>query len=285
MNKEQDYASDSDESDEDFCPLNGNEADSGEDDEEEVEEEDDSESEPDEDEVTVKKKQSKTAKGKRKDKVKEKRKEAEEAESETLKRSTRQTEQQKQNGRSTVASKDELESDEEADKSRSDALWADFLGDVGAGTKSDSKPNEPAKQVESGKVTEILDFAGESVTITKTVAGSSTTSSSSAKENKQQKSAEAPRPFGAAKRTSNGGGGGGGLGSLLNQLGKKKKMSVLEKSQMDWKTFKSDEGIDEDLRTHNKGKDGFLERQDFLQRTDLRQFEIEKNMRQTRRQN
>lgn len=29
----------------------------------------------------------------------------------------------------------------------------------------------------------------------------------------------------------------------------------------------------------------YLERQDFLQRTDLRQFEIEKNMRQTRRQN
>ncbi|XP_033252385.1 uncharacterized protein LOC117191696 [Drosophila miranda] len=29
----------------------------------------------------------------------------------------------------------------------------------------------------------------------------------------------------------------------------------------------------------------YLERQDFLQRTDLRQFEIEKNLRQTRRQN
>lgn len=91
---------------------------------------------------------------------------------------------------------------------------------------------------------------------------------------------------GGIKRSSPSSGGAGcstGLGSLLNQLGKKKKISVLEKSQMDWKSFKQDEGIDEQLQTFNKGKDGYLERQDFLQRTDVRQFEIEKSLRQSTR--
>ncbi|XP_064551702.1 craniofacial development protein 1 [Drosophila montana] len=292
MNKEQDYASDSDESDEDFCLENEADADSGE------EEEDDSESEfDDENDAESSEKPSKAAKGKKKDKVKQKLIETDSGAGAT--RSTRQTEA-KQNGRE-VAEKDELESDEEADKSRSDALWADFLGDVGASSKPATKPKEtpsPAKPTDSGKrtapaakqVTEVLDFAGEKVTVTKTITSSS--SSSSAKENQEQPASvspksPAPRAFGAAKRPANGGGGGGGggLGSLLNQLGKKKKMSVLEKSQLDWKSFKCDEGIDEDLRTHNKGKDGYLERQDFLQRTDVRQFEIEKSLRQTRRTN
>ncbi|KAM8714556.1 hypothetical protein ACLKA7_014646 [Drosophila subpalustris] len=280
MNKQQDYASDSDESDEDFCPENANdEADSGEeedDDESESEEEDDAESS---------KKQTKAAKGKKKDKVTEKRKSIETG---ITVRSTRQTEA-KQNGRET-AEKDELESDEETDKSRSDALWADFLGDVGAESKpSATKPQEKqpspnAKQTEKAKpkspvstinnLTELVD----------------TKSQSSAKENQEQPATVSVKTkplggaFSATKRPANGGGS-GGLGSLLNQLGKKKKMSVLEKSQQDWKTFKNDEGIDEELRTHNKGKDGYLERQDFLQRTDVRQFEIEKSLRQTRRQN
>ncbi|XP_034479148.1 craniofacial development protein 1 [Drosophila innubila] len=293
MNKEQDYASDSDESDEDFCPENVNEEDdSGE------EEDDESESEEDDD-AEAGKKVTKAAKGKKKDKVKDKRKSIE---TEITARSTRQTEV-KQNGRE-AAEKDELESDEEVDKSRSDALWADFLGDVGAESKpTATKPKErqpsPVKPTEkikpkspvatSDHVTEMLDSRAKS----------SPSSTSSAKENQEQsatvslKTGASPRGvFGAAKRPANGGGtgsgsggAGGGLGSLLNQLGKKKKLSVLEKSQQDWKSFKNDEGIDEELRTHNKGKDGYLERQDFLQRTDVRQFEIEKNLRQTRRQN
>lgn len=293
MNKEQDYASDSDESDEDFCLENEIDAESGEEDDSESESGDEDDADADADGETSKK-QTKTAKGKKKAKLNKNRINTENIESSA--RCTRQTEA-KQNGRPT-AEKDELESDEELDKSRSDALWADFLGDVG--DKPDPKPKAttsvPAKQSESGKraasesgkraaqVTEILDFAGEQVTVVKAATSPSSSSSSSAKENQEQPAKVAsPRAFGAAKRAANGVG--AGLGSLLNQLGKKKKMSVLEKSQLDWKTFKNDEGIDEDLRTHNKGKDGYLERQDFLQRTDVRQFELEKDLRQTRRHN
>jgi len=258
--EEQDYASDSDESDEDFCPENVNdEADSGE------EEEDDVESESEEEEnAESSKKQTKVAKGKNKDTINEKRKSTE---TKISARSTRQTEA-KQNGRET-AEKDELESDEEADKSRSDALWADFLGDVGAESKPRaSKPKEkqpsPTKQLEKAKATPPSEEVKEVEEISQEhVSKSSPSSTSSAKENQETSAAcsiktASPRgAFGATKRPANGGGiGGGGLGSLLNQLGKKKKLSVLEKSQQDWKTFKNDEGIDEELRTHNKGKDG-----------------------------
>lgn len=75
----------------------------------------------------------------------------------------------------------------------------------------------------------------------------------------------------------------GGISSVLGQIGKKAKISTLEKSKLDWDNYKKQENIEEELNTHNKGKDGYLERQDFLQRADLRQFEIEKQLRNTSR--
>lgn len=75
----------------------------------------------------------------------------------------------------------------------------------------------------------------------------------------------------------------GGLSSVLNHIGKKDKMSTLQKSKLDWNNFKKNEGIDEEIKMYNRGKDGYLEKQDFLQRTDLRQFEIEKGLRSARR--
>ncbi|XP_015365936.1 PREDICTED: craniofacial development protein 1 [Diuraphis noxia] len=75
----------------------------------------------------------------------------------------------------------------------------------------------------------------------------------------------------------------GGLASVLSQIGKKSKLTVLEKSKQDWDGYKKKEGIVEELVTHNKGKDGYLEKQDFLERTDLRQFELEKAMRAANR--
>lgn len=52
---------------------------------------------------------------------------------------------------------------------------------------------------------------------------------------------------------------------------------------MDWDRFKTDEGIAEDLKSFNQGKKGFLERQAFLERADVKQFEIEKNFRAGRK--
>ncbi|CAB1313860.1 unnamed protein product [Coregonus sp. 'balchen'] len=71
-----------------------------------------------------------------------------------------------------------------------------------------------------------------------------------------------------------------GMGSILNRLGgKKQKMSTLEKSKMDWDAFKDEEGIGDELAIHNRGKEGYVERKNFLQRVDHRQFEQEKKVR------
>lgn len=76
----------------------------------------------------------------------------------------------------------------------------------------------------------------------------------------------------------------GGISSLASRLDSKKpKLSTLEKSKLDWDRFKNDEGIAEDLKSFNQGKQGFLERRAFLERTDLKQFEIEKSLRAGRK--
>lgn len=79
----------------------------------------------------------------------------------------------------------------------------------------------------------------------------------------------------------------GGLSNVLAALqnSKRQKMGTLEKSRLDWEAFKKDAGIEDELQTQIKSKDGYIERQEFLQRSDLRAFEIEKNIRtKTRRQ-
>lgn len=47
-----------------------------------------------------------------------------------------------------------------------------------------------------------------------------------------------------------------GIGSVLSQLGKKKKISTLEKTKLDWDRFKKDENIEDELNNYKKGKDG-----------------------------
>lgn len=60
-------------------------------------------------------------------------------------------------------------------------------------------------------------------------------------------------------------------------------MSTLTKTKLDWDVFKKDEGIEDELRNHVKNKDSFVERMAFLQRTDFKQFEIEKSIREKSR--
>ena len=51
----------------------------------------------------------------------------------------------------------------------------------------------------------------------------------------------------------------GGLNSIMGAItGKAPKMGTLDKSKMDWNKFVTEEGIKEELQTHNKGKDGYV---------------------------
>ncbi|KAM3720256.1 Craniofacial development protein [Dirofilaria immitis] len=73
------------------------------------------------------------------------------------------------------------------------------------------------------------------------------------------------------------------LKSAISALSKKSKMSVLEKTAQDWGAFKSETGIQEELTSHNRGKQGYVDRVEFLSRTDYRQFEKERDARNAAR--
>ncbi|KAI5481013.1 craniofacial development protein 1 [Pseudohyphozyma bogoriensis] len=72
---------------------------------------------------------------------------------------------------------------------------------------------------------------------------------------------EPPKPkAGPPKRAK------GGLGALAASLAKPAKLNTLEKSKMDWNKFVAKEDLSDDLTRARK--DGYLEKQDFLQRTE-----------------
>ena len=118
------------------------------------------------------------------------------------------------------------------------------------------------------KITKVFDFAGETVEVTKEVEKDS-------KEAKQFQKAQEKQQ--AQKRP-------GGLNSIMGTIsGKAPKMGTLDKSKLDWNKFVNEEGIKEELVTHNRGKDGYVEKQQFLERADVRRFEIEKSAREKSR--
>lgn len=164
---------------------------------------------------------------------------------------------------------------------------------------SSSKSNG-SKSNETMKITTIFDFAGEEVKITKEVASSSKEAKNYLKQQEElEKKATTVPVAGSSSSLLRPGANaasllstaskpaappglkrpGGGLGNVLGQIGKKQKISTLEKTRLDWEGFKSAEGISEELKIHNKGKDGFVEKQKFLQRADVRQYEIERELR------
>nr|XP_032520818.1 nucleolar GTP-binding protein 2 [Danaus plexippus plexippus] len=176
--------------------------------------------------------------------------------------------------------------DPEEIKKREDEVWAKFLG----------KPKEdlPAKESKEINVTKpetilppknnisvkndtkqdgerekrIFEFAGETIVVENNVIKEKIKT-----EEKAPKVSKFQSPSGSGK----------GLSNILGQLNKKNKLSTLEKSKLDWNTYKREEGIEEEITSHNKGKAGYLDRRDFLERTDVRQYEIERDLRLSRR--
>lgn len=202
----------------------------------------------------------------------------------------------------TAAEQGEDTGSEAARKKKEDELWASFLNDVGPKSKVSPSPQvkkreepeetssnkllvkteklEKPKETEKVKITKVFDFAGEEVRVTKEVDATSKEAKSFFKQNDQEKpqanvpSALPSLPAGSGLKRSS------GMSSLLGKIGaKKQKMSTLEKSKLDWESFKEEEGIGEELAIHNRGKEGYIERKAFLDRVDHRQFEIERDLR------
>jgi len=146
--------------------------------------------------------------------------------------------------------------------------------------KSDEKSDNMSEDAEGKmKITKVFDFAGEAVEVTKEVEKDSKEAKQFIKQ--QEKAAESSNANTAAAQKRP-----GGLGSIMGIISDKKpKMGTLDKSKMDWNKFVDEEGIKEDLQSHNRGKDGYVEKQMFLERADHRRFEIEKAAREKSRKN
>ena len=61
----------------------------------------------------------------------------------------------------------------------------------------------------------------------------------------------------------------------------KKSLTTIDKSSYDWDKYKDKEGIKEEVE--NAKKNGYIEKQEFLQRVDERQFNKERAQRERER--
>jgi hypothetical protein len=127
------------------------------------------------------------------------------------------------------------------DESKVDELWKSFTS-----TTSNSKTTTTAAATDSPKpVTKVVDYAGEKVTIS------------------------VPTPPSLKRPAAS------SSASVLDRLGigKKQKISTLEKSRLDWAAHKESESLTDDLDSHRRGKDSYVERKAFLERSELRQHD------------
>jgi len=122
-------------------------------------------------------------------------------------------------------------------------------------SKPETKPETKLEEVKTFK------YAGEIIKVTATEAASV-----GAKE----------------KKTTPNSSSSNNIGSLLESLKGKRQMTTTQKSALDWAKYKKTENLEHDLEKHKK--DGYLEKQAFLSRTDYRQFEVERDARNKTRQ-
>ncbi|XP_078446935.1 craniofacial development-like protein [Wolffia australiana] len=107
------------------------------------------------------------------------------------------------------------------------------------------------------EITEVRDFAGEEVEVKKLV------------------EADSREAMADKART-----GAGALDSVLEQIKKKQKLSVLDKTKKDWGEFKEEnKGLEDELDAYKKSSNQYLDKVSFLQRSDLREFERERDAR------
>lgn len=134
-------------------------------------------------------------------------------------------------------------------QSRGSRLGSSNVSNSKTNTKPIEKKPEPEMKPkkETVKVTQIFEFAGEEVKVEKEVAADSAEARLLSKPTKSDTKVGKPAP---AR------GGLSGISNVLSQLGKKAKISTLEKSKLDWDTYKREENIEEELQNYNKGKDG-----------------------------
>ena len=181
-------------------------------------------------------------------------------------------------------------------KERANDLFKSFLEEVEAEMKmkepevnvpcvsSEEILKTPDSDVKSNKKSseKLFEFAGETVGVSVENGCVSTSEKSSGSEIEKNTNLESNVPdkssnhLPIAKPK--------GLASVLSTImNKKSKLNTLEKTSLDWIQYKREHGISEELQNFNRGRGGYIEKQRFLERADLRSYEIERDMRMTKR--
>jgi hypothetical protein len=107
-------------------------------------------------------------------------------------------------------------------------------------------------------INETRRFAGQSITMERQV---------------NADSKEAAKAMESAKKKA-------GLDAVLESLAQAKKVTVLDKSQSDWKKFKkTDDALEAELEAHKRSGATYLERQEFLGKVELAEYERERDQR------
>lgn len=107
--------------------------------------------------------------------------------------------------------------------------------------------------------------------------GADTTTNSNSKaseDSKDAKAAQALRRKSEMQASSS-----SGLDSLLQQISKKQKPNILDRSRKDWGQFKEEKGLEDELEAYKKSGDKYLDKVAFLQRSDVREYEKERDAR------
>ncbi|XP_044958609.1 craniofacial development protein 1 isoform X1 [Hordeum vulgare subsp. vulgare] len=108
------------------------------------------------------------------------------------------------------------------------------------------------------EITEVRDFAGKDIEIKKLVDADS------------KEAVEKASAVGAAPSA---------VDNILEQIRKKQKLSVLDKTKKDWGEYKVEKGVEEELGAYKKSSNQYLDRQSFLKRADYREYELERDAR------
>ena len=122
-----------------------------------------------------------------------------------------------------------------------------------------------AKSMEKVTVKEVVKFANQVTEITRTVeAGTEAANSRNNNDKINNKNNKV-----------------NALDMIIDGLKGPNTVSTVEKTSFDWENYKNEHGITEDVEKYTKN--GYLTKQDFLNRVDLRQFEMEKKERERQR--
>ena len=163
-------------------------------------------------------------------------------------------------------------------KEKENTTAGDETTSVGNGSSAESKKAFAAEAIRtmkeaskfgfrsSGKKGQVLvketrNFAGKSVEVIQEVDASSKSGAKAIEKSKQSEKKK-------------------GLDYVLQLLDRKRKLNIIDKSKLDWKEYKRDhKQVQEELNAYTKGGERYTERQDFLKRTEMREYEIERDNR------